>query len=420
MGDSCPDLGRAPPALHELVEGAERGIYALGQTATPDAISALQGLHRAIKHAGYRKQIAAALTAAAQRAGLSLGQLTERVVTTGGLSASGERLVTTGGPTARITISSDWKAQSEWQAADGWTRNPPADVSAEAKQAVRRAVGEVRAARADERVRLEVLLAEERSWDIGDWRRYYLDHPVTGPISRGLIWEFNCPDGPRLTGIPDAGGALATPSGSCPLPPEATVRLWHPARAATTEVQLWREHLVAAGLRQPFKQAFREVYLLTPAEQETRVYSNRFAAHILRYRQTYALFKERGWTSNFLGPHDGGYEGHARRDFPDAGLTAVFAHSQADGGHGQMEVNLCSTDRVCFSRTDDRRRTPIPLAAVPGLVFTEAMRDVDLFVSVTSIALDPHWADRDDDPYMASEAHVAVSEQTIVRQLKTR
>jgi hypothetical protein len=101
-----------------------------------------------------------------------------------------------------------------------------------------------------------------------------------------------------------------------------------------------------------------------------------------------------------LGPHDGGYEGHARRDFPDAGLTALFADSQAVGDHCHM-VTLCSTDRVSFSRTSDRRHTAIPLADVPPLVFTEAMRDVDLFVSVTSIALHPNWADRgDDDPYL--------------------
>jgi len=32
-----------------------------------------------------------------------------------------------------------------------------------------------------------------------------------------------------------------------------------------------------------------------------------------------------------------------------------------------------------------------PLADVPPLVFSEAMRDVDLFVGVTSIAADPDW-----------------------------
>lgn len=375
-------------------------IHALGQIATPEAISALQDLQRATKHAGYRKQIAAAVTAAAQRAGLSPGQLAERVVATGGLSASGERLVTSGGHLARITISPERKAQAEWQTAAGWSRKTPTEAGAEPAREVKRAVTEVGALLAAERGRLEGLVAEDRGWDIGEWRRYYLDHPITSTMTRGLIWEFTSPDGTRQTGIPAAGALLTTPAGQSQLPAEATVRLWHPARAATAEVGQWREHLAVTGLSQPFKQAFREVYLLTPAELETRVYSNRFAAHILRYRQTYALFKERGWTANFLGSYDGGYEGYARRDFPDAGLTAVFAHSQLEADHGQMGVTLCGTDQVSFSRAGDRRHAPIPLAEVPELVFTEAMRDVDLFISVTSIALDPRWADRGENPYL--------------------
>jgi hypothetical protein len=37
------------------------------------------------------------------------------------------------------------------------------------------------------------------------------------------------------------------------------------------------------------------------------------------------------------------------------------------------------------------------MADVPPLVFTEAMRDVDLFVGVTSIAADPEWVDGGED-----------------------
>jgi hypothetical protein len=36
---------------------------------------------------------------------------------------------------------------------------------------------------------------------------------------------------------------------------------------------------------------------------------------------------------------------------------------------------------------------PIPLAEVPPLVFTEIMRDVDLFVGVASVGNDPTWSD---------------------------
>ncbi|MGP4102097.1 DUF7737 domain-containing protein [Nonomuraea sp. KM90] len=38
-------------------------------------------------------------------------------------------------------------------------------------------------------------------------------------------------------------------------------------------------------------------------------------------------------------------------------------------------------------------------AEVPPLVFSEAMRDVDLFVAVTSIAADPQWQDRGEDEH---------------------
>ena len=46
---------------------------------------------------------------------------------------------------------------------------------------------------------------------------------------------------------------------------------------------------------QPFKQAHREVYLLTDAERNTDIYSNRFAAHIVKQHQFNALCGARGW-----------------------------------------------------------------------------------------------------------------------------
>src|ERR1700733_3667363 len=45
-------------------------------------------------------------------------------------------------------------------------------------------------------------------------------------------------------------------------------------------------------------------------------------------------------------------------------------------------------------------RIPVPLREVPVLVFTEAMRDADLLISVASIGLDPHWADHGENAYL--------------------
>ena len=50
-----------------------------------------------------------------------------------------------------------------------------------------------------------------------------------------------------------------------------------------------------------------------------------------------------------------------------------------------------SSDQVRFE--DDSG--PVPLASVPPRLFSEVMRDVDLFVSVCSIGCDPGWYDQE-------------------------
>ena len=67
-------------------------------------------------------------------------------------------------------------------------------------------------------------------------------------------------------------------------------------------------------------------------------------------------------------------------------------HAAEDWDEQEMIANLASTDQVRFTPLGGGE--PIPLADVPPVVFSEGMRDVDLFVSVASIAADPEWVDR--------------------------
>ncbi|GAA0558517.1 hypothetical protein GCM10010172_46920 [Paractinoplanes ferrugineus] len=244
-----------------------------------------------------------------------------------------------------------------------------------------------------ERLRIEGLFSQERIWQWDIWQRRYLEHPLTGATARQLIWQAS-PDGSRwCSGRPEPAGDGWTLSG-LPEKPGAgwQVRLWHPALAGTAEVARWRDRLAAAEHSQPVKQAFREVYPLTPAEEETRVYSNRFAGHILHYRQTNALMRERGWAADYLGQWDGGYHGEAKKEFGGGEWQAVFFHDWVESSTWAQP--FCATDQVRFGRRDGRAWAITPLAEVPPLVFSEAMRDVDLFVGVTSIAADDNWRDR--------------------------
>ncbi|WP_375782493.1 DUF4132 domain-containing protein [Streptosporangium becharense] len=86
-----------------------------------------------------------------------------------------------------------------------------------------------------------------------------LDHPVTGPYARTLVWQIA--GGPAALPVKTADGwELA---GHRPAP-DTVAGLWYPIHATADEVAAWRDHLLENDVRQPFKQVFRELYLPPP------------------------------------------------------------------------------------------------------------------------------------------------------------
>lgn len=289
------------------------------------------------------------------------------------------------------------------KAKGGWTSTVPArlrDGHADRLTELRATAKEATKTLSTERTRIEGLLAADRAWRFQDWVRLYRDHPLTGEWARQLLWVVGTPpaavavrlDGERFVDLDDIVVTVGD---------DTEVRLWHPIHAEPDQVQSWREKLTELEQRQPFKQAWREIYLLTPAEEQTTSYSNRFAAHILRYGQAFALMKGRDWGPRALGYWDGGYEGVASRVFGGGRWRASFYYDLVENElDGYGTPGLCSTDQVRFEELDNGEWTVPPIATVPPLVFSEAMRDVDLFVGVASIAADPTWVDRGDDRHL--------------------
>ena len=134
----------------------------------------------------------------------------------------------------------------------------------------------------------------------------------------------------------------------------------------------------------------RDRYILTDAERNTESYSNRYASHILNKDHVAALCKARGWSPSGI-IHDG----KVMFKIPDTDLKAEYWVSDVHLGqysktYGSAHI---STDQVRFYK----KRTQINLEEVPEIIFTEVMRDVDLFVGVTSIGNDPTWVDQGGD-----------------------
>lgn len=396
--------GAPRPPLESDLALAGAAIAALGEIDDPAALDGLFRLRRTIRHRSLRKRLDQAFAAVAERAGCTPEQLLERGVPAHGLGADGAVTQALGDHEAVLRVEDAHTVRLSFVTPGGrTTRTVPAalrEPHAAAIRELRRRAKEIRGALSGERARLDGLLSAEREWPYADWCRHYRDHPITGAVVRGLIWEFA-----------DAAGEWAAALPGEEPPAAERVRLWQPMRAGTGEILEWRAALTDRRLRQPVKQAFREIYLLTPAERETGTYSTRFAAHVVHYPRLYALFKERDWQANHLGAYDGGYEGTAVRTFAEGAWRAELDHVNADEDAGGTP-EYATTGQVRFARRIGRAWAPARLADVPPVVFSEAMRDIDLFVGVASLAADPYWTDPGEDRYAAYRRSAAFGELT--------
>ncbi|MEO0341520.1 MAG: DUF4132 domain-containing protein, partial [Bacteroidota bacterium] len=246
-----------------------------------------------------------------------------------------------------------------------------------------------------QRDRIDRLFRSQHSWDYKTWQARYLDHGLMSFITKKIIWKIEDQLGERA-GIyladqwQDHSGNIAAPQA------DSKISLWHPALESSTAVQTWRNFLIDQEIQQPLKQVFREIYLLTDAEINTQTYSNRMAAHILKQHQFNSLAKTRGWRYSLLGAYDKGYEGdRAMLDLAEYNMRAEFWVSEvhADDAFNETGIWLyVATDQVRFLDISNQHQV-IDLANIPVQVFSEVMRDVDLFVGVASIGNDPNWVD---------------------------
>jgi hypothetical protein len=367
---------------------ANHCAQAIADVGAPASITELLALERAVRHGTLLNQIRKAIDSLAAAQGMTRDELLERAVEDHGLEPDGTRTVPLARGHALVEVDATSVTLSYVDEAGKAKKSFPADLK-EAVAEVRAQIKAIRKTLSGERHRLDGLMAADPRWPFEDWRAYYLDHPVTGRLARSLIWGFG-----DVVGIPVSRETALTSAGEeVAIPADAEVRLWHPIDAEADEVQAWRHLLLERLIVQPFKQAWREIYVLTPAERQTRVYSNRFASHVFRQVQARALMKGRGWKPVALAWWDDGIDhGVARRAYGKFRAEFFFDPIYDMAPETGDLYPYCTSDQLRFFR--DGGDEPVDLADVSRLVLSEAMRDVDLFVGVTSIGTDPEWLDR--------------------------
>lgn len=420
-----PDTARALGALVETSlkkaaglgprnpKVANAGVNALSRIDGEPALAELARLATRVTYKGTLKLLDAALETRAQALGLSREEIEELAVPAYGLTEAGRAEQQLGEITAVLEVQGA-KVVLGWRNSAGKAvKSVPAAVKrdhAEELKELKAAVKDIDKMLSAQSERLDRQFLARRTWSYTTWRERYLDHPLVGTLARRLLWTV---DG---TTVGFADGELRTLTDD-PVREGAEVRLWHPVGHEPAEIVAWRDWLERHGITQPFKQAHREVYLLTDAERATGTYSNRFAAHILRQHQFNSLAVVRGWRNRLRLMVDDSAP-PATRELPQWGLRAEYwIHGEGDGyGEDTTESGSylrLSTDQVRFYPIDAPENwascyggeygmwlrdgtdpvESVPIADVPPVVLSEVLRDVDLFVGVASVGNDPTWQD---------------------------
>lgn len=214
-----------------------------------------------------------------------------------------------------------------------------------------------------------------------------LAHPILRPMLERLVFVG---DKAGLIGYPEKAGRLLRSHDDArePVGKGESLRLAHPLDLLERgDWHAWQRDCFQAERVQPMKQIFREVYPKTDTELGTGKakskhvpdITKRYAGHQVNPRQALALLKARNWAFK---PEEG-----VSRVWHDRGLVAELSFQEHF--YTPAEIEGLTLEGVSFRKRSEVFER-LSIADVPGVVFSEAMRDLDLVVSVAHMGgVDP-------------------------------
>jgi hypothetical protein len=225
------------------------------------------------------------------------------------------------------------------------------------------------------RENLERAMVNRDTFSFGEIRAL-MEHPVVSPLLAKLVFVSLTGDG-KEDGSPTASGAFCEFAGK--LRDASPVRIAHPFDLYTLGTWLdCQRYAFEQKLVQPFKQIFRELYLINEDEKDTKTVSRRYAGHQVQPKKTVALLKGRLWTVDYE-------EGLQRVYYRENLYVKLYA---AADWFSPADAEAPTLETVEFF--DRKTHKSVPLEKIPPAIFSEVMRDLDLVVSVAHVGgVDP-------------------------------
>ncbi|MQM28642.1 DUF4132 domain-containing protein [Glycomyces albidus] len=286
---------------------AVTALGVLGAIGSEEALRAIQTTAAKSKFQGIMWEATEQVEHIRAELGLTAEQLADRLVPDFGLGDEGARVVDYG--TRTFTVGFDEQLRPYLVDEAGKVRKtlpkPGAkDDPVVADDAYRRFQSlrkELKTVATEQVARLETAMVTGRTWTAAEFRRFHVEHALTGHLARRLVWLAIHNGTTTAFRIAEDGTFGDGDDDAFALPEDAAVRLAHPVLLGD-RVGAWAELLADYEILQPFDQLERPVLAFTDDELATgRV--ERFTGATVPTGRVLGLGSRR-WTRAY--PGDGG------------------------------------------------------------------------------------------------------------------
>ena len=208
------------------------------------------------------------------------------------------------------------------------------------------------------RISLENAMLRENEFSAEEIAQILM-HPIVNPLLKKLVL-FNKET--KAFGFWEDGNLKTVEGKTIAVKEEDSFVIAHPSHLYENVVwDLYQKKTFDSELVQPFKQIFRELYVVTQNELELGNKSERYQGHQIQPNKTIALLRSRGWTvSNEEG---------LQKIYHKKGFIATM-YAMADW-FSPSDIEAPTLEQVVFHSRKDYK--PIPLKDIDPITFSEVM-----------------------------------------------
>ncbi len=381
-------------------------VKALACNGGSVALMTVDNISRKFKYRQIKEAAKTALTLAAKELGVSVEELSDRIVPDLGFGQDGSRTFSYGSRSFQVMITPALELEV-FDEKNKKLKTLPSPGAKDDKEQSKQAYQEFKEMKkllkttiASQESRLEFALSTERKWSVKAWKALFVENPIMHQFAMGLIWGMYQEGEIQETFRYMEDGTFNTvEEDEYELPESGKIGLIHPLEVSKELIEAWREQLTDYEITQPIIQLERNIYEVEPQEEENKELE-RFGGYVINHLSFAEKLMANGWSRGSILDGGGYYTFYKEEPEQDVAVELEFSGAWVGGDNEDItiyEIRFYRPGTVKYGSyiyDTIKPEDAYALKDVPKRFFSETVYQLTKLLS-TSSRKDPDWRKKD-------------------------